>query len=204
VDDLAGDDAHARNEHPIDYFLAILPLEYWKGVALNSQRDRGQRAMLNPESYPHVNHQTLCLSRILLFLSALFLTGLDVVPQKRKLFENSFAFPGHRVGQMFSRREFEALCSFFPYHADCLNKRHGWGDNELQTRSVDRDSTTAAYERPRGRSKGARLTASLCAACILVSSLTSSAHPPPFRCLELTVQCPQKGRDGSGSSILIN
>jgi hypothetical protein len=35
------------------------------------------------------------------------------VPQKRKLFEHSWAFPGHRVAQMFSQREFDALCSFF-------------------------------------------------------------------------------------------
>jgi hypothetical protein len=51
--------ALTRTDHPVDYFLAILPLEYRKEVARNTQRYRAQRAMINPESYPHVNHQTL-------------------------------------------------------------------------------------------------------------------------------------------------
>ncbi len=90
-----------RDAAPVDFFLTILPLSFWRIVTTNSNKYMGYRRMKDPSCY--ADAQPITLTHMLLYISALFLSGLNVVPSARKLFCRSLAFPGHRISDMFSR-----------------------------------------------------------------------------------------------------
>ena len=101
----------SRDAHPVEFVLTILPLPFWRTVTTNSNKYMRFRQMKDSSCYPDM--QPITLSQMLLYLSALFISGLDVVPTARALFYKSLAFPGHRVAGIFSRARWRGIRAFF-------------------------------------------------------------------------------------------
>jgi hypothetical protein len=70
-----------RDTPAVEFFLLLLPLDFWTLVTINSNKYQGFRWMQDPLLY--ASAQPITLSKMLLYLAALLLSGLSVVPASR-------------------------------------------------------------------------------------------------------------------------
>jgi len=100
----------SHEAHPVEFFLLMLSLAYWKAVAANSNKYMGKCRMEGVTKYPDAKKFTL--ATVFLYVAALICNGLNPSISQEFLFRDSLAFNGSPIKQFLTRERWREVRAF--------------------------------------------------------------------------------------------